>query len=112
MEVCYPLSKWLVVAMRSTNGSTPLGHVAATVPSISPAVGSPSGSAGDRIEHGKRPGLPRGFPLARIIERAAAAHGIDPRLLAAVGEQESGMGKSSGYDRTTHIGADGHDHGI
>jgi len=56
--------------------------------------------------------LPHGFPLARIIELAAAAHGIDPKLLAAVGEQESGMGRGAGYDRTTHVGADGHGHGI
>jgi len=56
--------------------------------------------------------LPHGFPLARIIERAAAAHGIDPKLLAAVGEQESDMGRGAGYDRTTHVGADGHGHGI
>lgn len=56
--------------------------------------------------------LPHGFPLARIIELAAAAHGIDPKLPAAVGEQESGMGRGAGYDRTTHVGADGHGHGI
>ncbi len=56
--------------------------------------------------------LPHGFPLARIIELAAAAHGIDPKLPTAVGEQESGMGRGAGYDRTTHVGADGHGHGI
>jgi hypothetical protein len=33
-------------------------------------------------------------------------------MLAAVGGQESGMGKGAGYNPVTHTGADGHGHGI
>lgn len=56
--------------------------------------------------------LPRDFPYSDAILHAAARHQIDPALLAAVGEQESGMGKGVNYNQTTHIGGDGHGHGM
>jgi len=56
--------------------------------------------------------LPPDFPCSDAILHAFVKHQIDPTLLAAVGEQESGMGKGAYYNQTTHIGADGHGHGM
>jgi len=61
-----------------------------------------------RLEHE----LPEHFPHRDAILQAAMRHEIDPKLLAAVGEQETNMGKGALYDQKTHIGADGHGHGI
>jgi len=56
--------------------------------------------------------LPHDFPFRDIVMRAAVTHGLDPRILGAVGMQESGMGKGAGYDPVTKLGADGTGHGM
>ncbi len=56
--------------------------------------------------------LPQDFPFRDIVMRAAVTHDLDPRILGAVGMQESGMGKGADYDTTTKLGADGHGHGM
>jgi hypothetical protein len=58
-----------------------------------------------RLEHS----LPANMPLREPILQAAMKHDIDPKLLAAVGVQETHLGAdylgaSSGYDKTTHRG--------
>jgi hypothetical protein len=58
-----------------------------------------------RLEHS----LPANMPLREPILQAAMKHDIDPKLLAAVGVQETHLGAdylgaSGGYDKTTHRG--------
>ncbi len=43
--------------------------------------------------------LPHDFPFRDIVMRAAVTHGLDPRILGAVGMQESGMGKGAAMIR-------------
>jgi len=97
----------------SPTGSTTIDNAATTAQPLVPRATSQPIPPGDSIARTDTSDRHlHGFPLAGIIELAAAAHGIDPKLLPAVGERESGMGRGAGYDRTTHIGADGHGHGI
>jgi hypothetical protein len=56
--------------------------------------------------------LPQDFPFRDVVMRAAVTHDLDPRILGAVGMQESGMGKGENYDPITKLGADGHGHGM
>jgi len=56
--------------------------------------------------------LPRDFPFRNEIMHASVKHNLDPLILAAVGEQESGMGKGVNYDAVTKLGADKTGHGM
>jgi hypothetical protein len=65
-----------------------------------------------RLEHS----LPANMPLREPILQAAMKHDIDPKLLAAVGVQETHlandyMGASAGYDKKTQRGDGGHGYG-
>ncbi|QBR94399.1 transglycosylase SLT domain-containing protein [Nocardioides euryhalodurans] len=48
-------------------------------------------------------GVPAGTPYADLFNRAGAAHGVDPSLLAAVAKQESGFNPGA----LSHAGAQG-----
>jgi hypothetical protein len=50
--------------------------------------------------------LPLDFPYRDITMRAAVTHDVDPRILGAVGMQESGIGKGENSDPVTKLGAD------
>jgi hypothetical protein len=56
--------------------------------------------------------LPLDFPYRDIMMRAAVTHDVDPRILGAVGMQESGIGKGENSDPVTKLGADGAGHGL
>ena len=72
--------------------TTPPDYIRRVVPdaaarpvSASPVLGATSASAAPAA------GLPQGTPYADLFQRAGAAHGLDPALLAAVAQQESGF---------------------
>lgn len=66
--------------------TTPPDYVRRILPDAAvaqPAIGVPLGVPTARV--------PEGTPYAELFERAGAAHGVDPALLAAVARQESGF---------------------
>ena len=55
--------------------------------------------------------LPQKLPLREPVLHASVMHDLDPKLLAAVGMQETGLGTSRFYDQVTHRGDGGHGYG-